>query len=128
MRDNFEQFGGYISINAMKRHINTLDCPYISVIMNNELNNVCLACEAILFSERIEGYKLVIQFILNNTNKRKKEDIYVLATDGIIEQKIVNETLGLPNAVYMTDTYHLFSSTLPNSFGAEVYSLIENDL
>ena len=60
--------------------------------------------------------------------REKKEDIYVLAADGIIEQKIVNETLGLPNAVYMTDAYHLFSSTLPNGFGAEVYSLIENDL
>ena len=60
--------------------------------------------------------------------REKKEDIYVLAADGIIEQKIVNETLGLPNAVCMTDAYHLFSSTLPNRFGAEVYSLIENDL
>ena len=28
----------------------------------------------------------------------------------------------------MTDTYHIFSGTLPNRFGAEVYSLIENDL
>ena len=36
MRDNFEQFGGYICIDAMKRHINTLDWPYISVVMNNE--------------------------------------------------------------------------------------------
>ena len=25
MRDNFEQFGGYICIDTMKRHINTLD-------------------------------------------------------------------------------------------------------
>ena len=28
----------------------------------------------------------------------------------------------------MADAYHLFSSTLPNRFGNEVYSLIENDL
>ena len=69
MRDNFEQFGGYICIDAMKRHINTLDWPYISVVMNNELNNVYVTCEAILFSERIEGYKSIIQFILKNTSK-----------------------------------------------------------
>ena len=84
--------------------------------MNNELNNVCVACEAILFSERIEGYKSIINFILKNTNKRTKEDIYVLAADGIMEQNIVKQTLDLPNAVYMTDAYHLFSSTLPNRF------------
>ena len=28
----------------------------------------------------------------------------------------------------MTDAYHLFRSTLPSRFGAEGYSLIENDL
>ena len=128
MRDNFERFGGYICIDAMKRHINTLDWPYISVVMNNELNNVCVACEAILYSERIEGYKSIIQFILDNNNKRKKEDIYVLAADGIIEQSVVKNILDLPNAIYMTDAYHLFSGTLPSRFGPEVYSLIENEL
>ena len=128
MRDNFERFGGYICIDAMKRHINTLDWPYISVVMNNELNNVCVACEAILFAERIEGYKSIINFILKNTNKRTKEDIYVLAADGIMEQSIVKQTLDLPNAVYMTDAYHLFNSTLPKRFGPEVYSLIEAKL
>ena len=65
---------------------------------------------------------------MNNTNKRKKEDVYILAANGIIEQNIVKETLDLPNAIYMTDAYHLFSSTLPNWFGAEVYSLIEHEL
>ncbi len=32
-------------------------------------------------------------FILQNTAKRSKEDIYVLGADGIIEQSIVKETL-----------------------------------
>ena len=47
-----------------------------------------------------------------------------------MEQSIVKDTLGLPNAIYiyMTGVYHLFSSTLPNRFGPEVYTLIESDL
>ena len=127
MRDNFERFGGYICIDGMKRHINILDWPYISVVMNNQLNNVCVACEAILYSERIEGFKSIIQFILDNNNKRKKEYIFVLAADGIIEQSVVKETLDLPNAIYMTDTYHLFSGILQSRFGPEVCSYIENE-
>ena len=42
----------------------------------------------------------------------KKEDIYVLAADGIIEQKIVNETLGLPNAVYMTNALYQYEQEI----------------
>ena len=128
MRDNFDRFGAYICIDAMKRQINTLDWLYISVVMTNELNNVCVACEAILYTERIEGYKSIIQFILDNSDKRTKEDIYVLAADDIIEQRVVKETLDLPNDTYMTYAYHLFNGTLPNRFEAEVYSLIKNDL
>ena len=40
MRDNFERFGGFISMDAMKRNLTNLDWPYMSICMYNELNSL----------------------------------------------------------------------------------------
>ena len=48
MRDNFERFGGYISLDTMKQAINKWLWPYISVVMYNQLNNMFIGCELIL--------------------------------------------------------------------------------
>ena len=47
MRDNFERFGGYSCLDVMKREINTLEWPYISLTMRNELEQVCVGAEGI---------------------------------------------------------------------------------
>ena len=57
MRNNFELFGSYISVDAMKRDINILLWPYMAVTMLNEMGNVCVGCEGIMLSEREEAYK-----------------------------------------------------------------------
>ena len=62
MRMNFELYGGYLSVDAMKRDLNTLLWPYMATSMWNELNQVCVGCEGILLSEREEAYKALLEF------------------------------------------------------------------
>ena len=62
MRMNFELYGGYLSVDAMKRDLNTLLWPYMATSMWNELNQVCVGCEGILLSEREEAYKALLNF------------------------------------------------------------------
>ena len=62
MRMNFELYGGYISVDAMKRDINTLLWPYMATSMWNDLNEVCVGCEGIILSEREEAYKAMLDF------------------------------------------------------------------
>lgn len=62
MRMNFELYGGYVSVDAMKRDINTLLWPYMAVSMWNDLNEVCVGCEGIMLSEREEAYKAMLDF------------------------------------------------------------------
>ena len=52
MRDNFERFGGFVAVDAMKRGINNLDWPYMALTMYNELPMICVGCEGIIISER----------------------------------------------------------------------------
>ena len=70
MKDNFDRFGGFLSIDAMKRGINKLLWPYMSITMYNEINGVCVACDAIICSEREESYNAMIQSVLKNSKKR----------------------------------------------------------
>ena len=128
MRDNFERFGGYISMDAMMRPINDMKWPYVSISMFNELNSVCVACEGIICGERVEAYNAMVQFVLDNTNKRSRHDIHIVAANGILNQEKVTNTLGLPNAVYMADVYHLLDSVLPKQFGSKCFNLIQSNV
>ena len=128
MRDNFERFGGFISMDAMKRHLTDIDWPYMSISMHNELNSVCLACEGIVCGERVEAYNAMVQFVLRHNTKRKREDIHVVADDGILNQEKVAESLGLPNTTYMADVFHLLDSILPKKFGIDCYNLISDHI
>ena len=53
MRGNFERFGGFMSMDRMKRRPTNLDWPYMSISMYNEFNSVCLACKGIVCGERV---------------------------------------------------------------------------
>ena len=85
MRDNFERFGGFFSTDAMLRPINEMEWPYMSISMYNELNSVCVACEGIFCGERVEAYKAMVDFILDNNKKRTRNDINVVAADGVLD-------------------------------------------
>ena len=79
MRDNFDRFGGYVSMDAMMRPINDMKWPYVSISMFNELNPVCVACEGIVCGERVEAYNAMLTFVLENTNKQtNKQDMTLM--------------------------------------------------
>ena len=59
MSFNYEQYGFCLFLDAMKRELNDLKWPYISVVVIDSYQKVRCACEAIVSSERIEAYKLV---------------------------------------------------------------------
>ena len=115
-------------MNVMLRPINEMECPYMSISMYNELNSVCVACEGIVCGERVEAYKSMIDFVLDNNKKRSKYDIDVVATDGVLDQDKVTNTLGLSNAIFIADVYHLLDSVLPKKFGTECFNLIQSHI
>ena len=128
MRDSFERFGGFISIDAMKRGINKFLWPYVAITMYNEMESICVGCEGIICTEREEAYRALIDFVLDSSPKRARSQIYVLSADGFVSQDIVTNKFNLPNAVFMADQWHLFDSVLPKRFGDYHYRRIEGHL
>ena len=61
MRENFRRFGSSISLDAMKRGINTYLWNYFAVVMINDVNSNYLATEGRIVAEREHAYKFIIE-------------------------------------------------------------------
>ena len=131
MRDNFETFGGFLAVDAMKRGTNDLIWPYMEITICNELNMICLGCEGVVTAERLEAYKAMVCFVLDsNFSSRSHKEIHVVAADGAVNQNIVRDVFKFPNAHFIADQWHIFDSVLPKRFGEthfdSVKSLLRN--
>ena len=96
--------------------------------MYNGLNSLCVACEGIVCGERMEAYKAMIDFAVENNMKRSRNDIDVVASDRILDQEKVRNCLQLPNTIFMADIYHLLDSVLPKKFGVECFNLLQSNI
>ena len=106
MRKNFELFGGFICVDAMKRDINTLLWPYIATTMYNEMDCVCVGCEGIVLSEREEAYEAMLDFQILNS-RRKRDEVYAISCDGFLNQSIINR-FGFTKTRFIIDYWHFF--------------------
>lgn len=127
MRRNFELFGGYISMDMMKRGINTLLWPYVAVTMYDENMKLCLACEGILCGERVDMYQFVADFLGESAPGRPLSNVNIVAGDGFFDQELITR-LGFINAHYVTDQWHLLDSGLEKMFGKAGHALLKGHL
>jgi hypothetical protein len=126
MRENFRHFGSFISLDAMKRGINTFLWHYFSVVMVDDNNCNCLAAEGIIVSEREDAYNFIIQSTLSmGMGVRKNTDIYCVAGDGIFNQSSLTNWR-LPNASYMTDQWHLLTLSRLDASQTRLFTLGHN--
>ena len=127
MRRNFELFGGYISLDMMKRGLNTLLWPYCAVTMYDEHMKICVACEGILCGERHDTYKFIAKFLSESAPGRPLEEVSIVAGDGFFDQETIAE-FGFVNARFITDRWHLLDSGLCKMFGDRAYGLLQGHL
>jgi len=127
MRRNFELYGSYLSLDMMKRGINTLLWPYSAVAMYDDNMNICIACEGILCGERLDMYQFLALFLSENSPGRLLSAVNVVSGDGFFDQNMITE-LGFINARFITDQWHLFDSGLQKMFGKSAHDLLKSHL
>jgi hypothetical protein len=127
MRRHFELFGDYISLDMMKRGLNTLLWPYNAVVMYNELNKICIACEGILCGEQVEMYQFVSSFLAESVPGRPLSTVKIVAGDGYFDQEMIFN-FGFTNAVFLMDQFHLLDSGLAEYFGITWHALLKSHL
>ena len=120
MRSNMERFGSYICLDSMKRVLNPLKWPYFAIALKNELDYICVGCEALMLQEREDAYRFLLDSAFDMCPNRLKEDVLVVSGDGFFNQRTLI-SWGLENAKFIADYWHLFDSGLKNHFGSEHY-------
>lgn len=124
MRDAFDRYGSYMSLDAMLRKMNTSGLPYISICVFDESGAMLVAIEGIAFIECIEAYKFMVSELLDMAGTRRKEDILVVAGDLFFNQSMVTNDFDLPNATYLPDQWHL-KKAVKEYLGPYHYTKIE---
>jgi len=114
-RSNAERFGSYLSLDAMKRAINDLAWPYISITGTNELGKVCVMMESVIVDETEEAYTWLTRNLIKWTPRRPPSSYLIISGDGFFSQEIINR-IGFTNAKFITDRWHLYEN-LKKNFG-----------
>ena len=109
------------------RGINTWLWPYMAIAMYNELDKVCIACEAIMLSERALAYTFLVSFLFKHAPGRSPDQVLVVSGDGFFSQAMLRDP-GFPNARYLRDWYHLFNTELQDMFGKVAFCMIKREL
>ena len=66
MRNNFERFGDYISIDVMNSYIcNAKVFCYIVPVIKNEVGKMNVICEEFVISETHDAYTFVLDSLFN---------------------------------------------------------------
>ena len=101
MRDNFDFFGDYTSIDVMHSSIYNAKCVcYIAPVIKNEVGKINIVCKGFVISETHDTYTFVLDSLFKMCPHRGGGGIFMLFSDEFITQSILD-------SIDMKDT-HIF--------------------
>jgi hypothetical protein len=123
------RFSNVIFLDAQCRQFNVHHFPYSSVVMVNEENKICNACETLFIEERTDTYGLMINALKKMEPRWDPTNVRLLFGDLKVTQAILDST-GMDNCLLRGDMWHLLNQVWPhqNSFGRAAYAKISNFL
>ena len=90
VRDNFERFGNYISINIMHLSIcNAKFFYYIAPVIKNGIRKINCECEGFIISETHDAYIFVLDSFFKMCPHRKKQ-FYVIYSNEFMTKSIID--------------------------------------
>ena len=91
MRDNFERFGNYLSIDVMKSSIsNSAEFCYIAPVVLNEIGRINVVCEGFVITENHDAYTFILESLFQMSSKRSKENVHAIFADEFMTQNILD--------------------------------------
>lgn len=106
MRSNFERFGSFISLDAMKRSTNIHLWPYIAPVVLNEFNNVMVICESFVAGEQKDAYVAILQGLIEMAPGRSKDNVKAIYADEFLTTDTLIEA-GFTKTKLIYDHVHL---------------------
>ncbi|KAI2507013.1 hypothetical protein MHU86_7398 [Fragilaria crotonensis] len=110
MRFDWDTCATSIALDGMKRQLNRVCYPYISVTAVDGYGQMVVCAEAIVISERIEAYAWLLRCCSAFSCKRKLGDICAVFGDGLVTCDTLLTSLGIQDScTLLDDTHHLLS-------------------
>jgi hypothetical protein len=120
MRARWERYGDVLFLDAMKRQLNSLHWPYLSVVCLEGDKSIGVCVEGICCAERLDAYEWILRSMFTMGPKRKPSQVRMFFGDGIFGPGATQflERLGLGETAYLAiDEYHLLHQDWPRYFG-----------
>jgi hypothetical protein len=106
-------FSDIIFLDAQCRQYNSLHFPYSSVVMLNEENKICNACEALFVEERTDNYENLINALKTMEPRWKPSSMKLLFGDMKVTQELL-DAVGLSACRLRGDMWHLMNKVWPH--------------
>ena len=82
MKDNFETFGYYFSIDVMRSSVcNAKKICYIAPVIRDEIGKINVVCEGFVISENHDVYTFILEELFKISTSRTKGNIYSIFSD-----------------------------------------------
>ena len=122
MRFDWDTCASSIALDGMKRQLNNVCYPYISITALDGYGQIAVCAEAIVISERIEAYAWLLRCCSTFSCKRKLDGIHAVFGDGLVTCNTLLTSLGIQGScTLLDDIHHLLSpecGTWYKQFGA----------
>jgi len=91
MRGNYELYGHYLSLDAMRRELNTHHWCYVACTVRNDVNEsqVCIECLAI--GERKDTYRFMLNALIEFSPGLVPTEVFVVSSDAFLDQAFISE-------------------------------------
>ena len=107
MRDNFERFDNYLSIDVMRSSIcNTKEFCYIAPVVLNEVGHINVVYEGFVITETHDAYTFILESLFQMSSSRSKENVHAIFTDEFMTQNIL-DSIEMQSTRIFYDHYHL---------------------
>ncbi|KAI2503990.1 hypothetical protein MHU86_10487 [Fragilaria crotonensis] len=110
MRFDWDTCASSIALDGMKRQLNSVCYPYISVTAVDGYGQMVVCAEAIVISERIEAYAWLLRCCSTFSCNRKLDGIFAVFGDGLVTSDTLLTSLGIQDScALLDDVHHLLS-------------------
>jgi hypothetical protein len=120
-RNDLKLYGSTLFVDRLGHPLNNKGWPLMTIAMLSGEKKVCVACDAIIISERVDGYAWLIKACVEQTPGFELTDIKVIYADGFHAGETLLHLLGIKKTCrIILDHQHLLSGDIgswPNFFG-----------
>jgi len=136
MRKAWIRYGNVMFADMMKRKMNSLHWPYVSLVGLDNEKRVVRFCECLCLEEELEYYAWAISSLAVMEPRRALSSIRILFADGVMSDTILlllglkrpNEMGSIEGTDVVTDSFHLVSYVWPYELGQHLFDRLSPDL